>query len=255
VRRVLVVLVACASATVGLTALPRAPAGATTRTRPNILFVLTDDLDAGELRYLPQTRRLIGAEGATFDHYFVSNTLCCRSRVTTLRGQYAHSTGVWSNGGSNGGFELAFTDGLEQDTVATRLSAAGYRTALVGKYLNGYPNVAGPAYRPPGWHTWVSPVGGAPYSEYHYVLNDNGRFVHHSGHPRDYGTAAYVSRTEQFIRVATRAHTPFFAYLAVYAPHQPATPAPQDEREFTRTRTAVGRVRPARRFGDAPLRP
>ncbi len=236
-RRVLVVLgtVGLASAVVG--GAPRVPVSAASRTRPaNILFVLTDDLDAPELRYLPATRRLIGAEGVTFDHYYVSNTLCCPSRVTTLRGQYAHNTGVWSNGGSNGGFERAFTDGLEQDTVTTRLSAAGYRTALVGKYLNGYPNIAGPTYRPPGWHTWVSPVGGVPYSEYHYVLNDNGRFVHRGGHPRDYGTTAYVRRTEHFVRGAARAHTPFFAYLAVYAPHQPATPAPQDERKFAHAR-------------------
>ena len=122
--------------------------------------------------------------------------------------------------------------------MATRLSAVGYRTALVGKYLNGYPNLAGPTYRPPGWREWVSPVGGFPYSEYHYVLNDNGRFIHHGGHPRDYGTTAYVRRTEHFVRVAARAHTPFFAYLAVYTPHQPATPAPQDERKYPHAHVA-----------------
>lgn len=80
------------------------PATATSRQQPNVLFVLTDDLDAAELRYMPHTRALIGRQGTTFDDYFVSNSLCCPSRATTLRGQYAHNTGVWSNGGNNSGW-------------------------------------------------------------------------------------------------------------------------------------------------------
>ena len=87
--------------------------------------MLTDDLDMAEMRYLPRTRALLGAHGTTFDDYFVSNSLCCPSRTTTLRGQYAHNTGVWSNGGDNGGFERAYANGIEQDTVATRLHGRG----------------------------------------------------------------------------------------------------------------------------------
>ena len=83
----------------------------------------------------------------------MSNSLCCPSRTTTLRGQYAHNTGIWSNGGDNGGFERAYATGVEQDTVATRLHRAGYTTSLTGKYLNGYPNGARPDYVPPGWDT------------------------------------------------------------------------------------------------------
>jgi N-acetylglucosamine-6-sulfatase len=60
---------------------------AASRRKPNILFVLADDLDAAEMRYLPRTRALLGAHGTTFDDYFVSNSLCCPSRTTTLRGQ------------------------------------------------------------------------------------------------------------------------------------------------------------------------
>jgi len=95
-----------------------AAAVASTRRR-NVLFVLTDDLDTAELRFMPHTRALIGRQGTTFDDYFVSNSLCCPSRATTLRGQYAHNTGVWTNGGANGGFERAYSTGVEQDTIAT----------------------------------------------------------------------------------------------------------------------------------------
>jgi arylsulfatase A-like enzyme len=45
-----------------------------------------------------------------------------------------------------------------------------------------------------------------------------------------------VHLTDQFIRSAARQHRPFFAYLSVYAPHQPATPAPRDLRSFPRAR-------------------
>src|SRR3954471_20202970 len=150
-----------------------------TRSRPNILFVLADDLDLAEMRALPHVRSLVATPGTTFDQYVISNSLCCPSRTTTLRGQYAHNTGVWTNGGDNGGFERARANGVEQDTVATRLHRAGYTTALVGKYLNGYPNGARPDYVPPGWDNWSSAVYGDPYSEYAYVLNQNQQYEVH----------------------------------------------------------------------------
>ena len=206
------------------------------RKRPNILFVLADDLDLAEMRFLPHVRALVGTPGTTFDQYLVSNSLCCPSRTTTLRGQYAHNTGVWTNGGDNGGFERAHANGVEQDTVATRLHHAGYTTALAGKYLNGYPNGARPDDVPPGWDDWASAVSGNPYSEYGYVLNQNQTYHVYQHRPRDYGTNVYVGLTDRFIRGAVRAHTPFFAYLSVYAPHQPAAPAPQDRQRFRHAR-------------------
>lgn len=50
-----------------------------------------------------------------------------------------------------GGFEKAYADHVESATVATALHGAGYRTILLGKYLNGYPDTASPTYVPPGW--------------------------------------------------------------------------------------------------------
>lgn len=203
--------------------------------RPNILFVLADDLDHAEMQFMPRTRALIGGRGVTFDNYFVSNSLCCPSRVTMLRGQYAHNTGVWSNGGDNGGFARAYALGIERDTVATRLQAAGYTMSLTGKYLNGYPSDASIDYVPPGWDNWASAVFGNPYGEYDYVLNEDETY-HRYGHTSsDYGTDVYVRLTDQFVRAAVRQHQPFFAYLPVYAPHQPATPASQDAHKFATT--------------------
>jgi len=234
VALLLFVAVATLAATLPAGAAAMKPSSAPTRRRPrpNILFVLTDDMALGDLAFMPNTRALIGDQGATFDNYFVNSSVCCPSRATTLRGQYEHNTGVLSNGGSNGGFEKAHRSGIERDTIATHLQHAGYQTGLFGKYLNGYPNSAPETYVPPGWTDWASPVRGNAYGEYDYTLNEN-HVLREYGHAADeYGTDVYVGLADQFIRGASAAGSPFFAYVSVYAPHEPATPAPSDVGAF-----------------------
>ena len=69
----------------------------TTASQPNFVFILTDDMRKDDLKYMPNTLNLIGSQGMTFENAFVSNSLCCPSRATIMRGQYAHNTGVWGN--------------------------------------------------------------------------------------------------------------------------------------------------------------
>jgi arylsulfatase A-like enzyme len=216
------------------------PAGARTRvvvprratSRPNILFVLTDDMTRADLHTMPGVERVVGRAGMRFTRAMVSVSLCCPSRTTILRGQYAHNTGVESNGGTNGGFEAAYRFGVERSTIATWLHRDGYRTGLIGKYLNGFPNTAPETYRPPGWTDWVVPVAGNPYNEYGYRLNVNGQFVNHGFTAADYGTTVYLDYARKFIASSAREHRPFFLDLALYAPHRPATPAPGDVGHF-----------------------
>jgi len=208
------------------------PRSSSTSAQPNIVFVLADDLDLAEMSAMPEVQALLSDKGATFDQYYVSDSLCCPSRTTTLRGQYAHNTGVLNNGGSRGGFKTAYKRGIESDTIATRLQAAGYRTGLFGKYLNGYPKPAGRRYVPPGWTDWASPVAGDPYSEYHYTLNHNGHMETHGTAPQDYGTDVYMGLARRFVERSVARGTPFFAYVPVFAPHEPATPAPADVDRF-----------------------
>lgn len=199
--------------------------------RPNIVFVLTDDLDVGGMEHLPLTRALIGEAGATFTRNFVNVSLCCPSRTTNFRGQYAHNTGVENNGdnGVNGGYQAFLANDLESDTIATRLQAAGYRTALIGKYLNGYPGATGPRYVPPGWSTWASAVAGNPYDQYRYTLNVDGRLKRFGSAREDYGATVQRRMADRFMERASAARAPFFLYLSLYAPHDPAIPAPGDD--------------------------
>ncbi len=221
VLMLLSILVIVAGAT--LPATPTRAAGSP----PNIVFILTDDLDLAEIAYMPKLKSLLIDQGTSFNNYFVSVSLCCPSRSTTIRGQYSHNTGVETNGGGNGGFETAYRLGIESSTVATWLKAGGYETGLFGKYLNGYPNTASDTYIPAGWTEWHSAVKGNPYSEYNYTLNSNGKMEPHGKKPEDYGTDVYGGEAIQFIQKAAQDKKPFFVYLAVYAPHQPATPAPR----------------------------
>ena len=126
--------------------------------KPNIVLILTDDLNQEVFSHSDKLQALLAIPGTTFINNLVSLSLCCPSRVATLRGQFAHNSGIFSNGGDNGGFAKVYKDGLESSTAATWLQGAGYRTALIGKYLNGYPTGApSKTYIPPGWTLMVQP--------------------------------------------------------------------------------------------------
>ncbi|MFL6193486.1 MAG: sulfatase [Thermoanaerobaculia bacterium] len=197
--------------------------------RPNIVFILTDDQDLtlGSLQFMPRTRALIGGQGMTFSNYFVPLSLCCPSRSTILTGTYPHNHEVFTNFPPDGGFERFEELGREEATIATALHAAGYRTALIGKYLNGYPGAKGQAYVPAGWDEWASPVGGSPYAAYRYTLNENGKTVRYGGTAQDYATDVLAGKAVDFVRRAAGGGQPFFLYFATYAPHRPSTPAPR----------------------------
>lgn len=197
--------------------------------RPNILLILTDDQDValGSLDFMPRTRDLVARQGMTFTRHFVPLSLCCPSRASILTGLYPHNHKVYTNFPPDGGFERFDELGHEAATLATALHAAGYRTALIGKYLNGYPAGESPAYVPPGWDEWASPVQGSPYAAYRYTLNENGKTIKYGSGPEAYMTDVLAGKATAFVRAAAASGQPFFLYLGTYAPHRPSTPAPR----------------------------
>jgi arylsulfatase A-like enzyme len=142
-----------------------------------------------------------------------------------------HNHGVLDNLPPDGGFEHWQELGRDTSTVATWLHDAGYRTAMFGKYLNGYPNTVTPNYVPPGWDDWASPSAGNPYAEYNYQLNENGRLHRYGAEPSDYLVDVLAKKSDAFIRDHA-GEQPFFMYVAPYVPHQPATPAPRHAQAF-----------------------
>src|SRR3546814_5854168 len=116
----------------------RPPEGQPPEGRPNVILILSDDEDLAIHRYRPKTKALLEDQGARFDNYFVTYSLCCPSRATTLRGQYSHNHRIQGNVLPSGGGHKFRTLGHDQSTIATWLHDAGYRTGLIGKYMNQY---------------------------------------------------------------------------------------------------------------------
>jgi N-acetylglucosamine-6-sulfatase len=203
-----------------------------TKNQPNILFVLTDDLDLAEAKYMPQVQSYFVDGGTSFSNYFVNISLCCPSRATMLRGQYAHNTGVYTNHKEDGSFIYLYRHGLEKSTIATWLQEKGYRNGYIGKYFNGYPRRAPKNYVPPGWDEWHSPINDSGYMGYKYTLNENGKFVEYGDRPEDYNDDVYTKKAQQFINQAAEDKQPFFLYISYFAPHQPAIPAPRHSKLF-----------------------
>lgn len=189
---------------------------------PSIVLIVTDDQRWDTLGVMPTVQRELAAQGVTFSNAFVSNPVCCPSRASILTGRYSHGTGVYTNDGPHGGFQ-AFND---SSTIATWLDAAGYRTALVGKYLNGYSGT----YVPPGWDRWVAFSGRTDY--FNYLLNVDGTVIAHGAQPSDYATDVLADEAATFVRSA---QGPLFLHFAPYAPHSVGwvtTPAPRHAGAF-----------------------
>jgi len=199
--------------------------------KPNFIVILTDDLDFTEMPYMPNTNKLIGEQGATLNNYFTPTPLCCPSRASTIRGQYAHNTQVLDN---LPGFRGFYKQGMEAETLAVWLNKAGYNTSLVGKYLNGYPIKAGHTYIPPGWTDWHSVIfkDNSEGFYYNYTLNENGKVVQYGDAPQDYSTDVFKNIGFDFINASHKQGKPFFLYWALYAPHNPSDPAPRHANMF-----------------------
>ena len=213
------------------------PALAQTPGPPNVVLILTDDQRFDTLHVMPAVRRLLVAKGITLSSAIVTNPVCCPSRASILTGRYSHTTGVYTNVGENGGWP-AF-QASESDTIATALDAVGYRTALIGKYVNGYDGDE--IYVPPGWDRWFA-FAGDNGRYYNYDIFDNKRgpgFVSFGSRPWHYSTDVIRRKAVAFIRGTPEA-TPLFLMAAPYAPHGNFTAAPRHDGDLSAMPVRLG---------------
>jgi N-acetylglucosamine-6-sulfatase len=211
----------------------------------NVVVVLTDDQEPGSVRVMETVRRELIGRGTSFQNAYASLPQCCPSRATFLTGQYAHNHGVRGNEPELGGY--AHLDNSE--TIASWLDAAGYRTAWVGKFLNGYgepdkSQVSGEGALtdvPEGWDRWWAPVDHTEAMMYGYALNENGTVRRYGTAPDDYQTDVLARKAAGFVREAANADEPFFLVVAPTAPHKesdvrvgPSVAPPRDPRPASR---------------------
>ncbi|NLG27925.1 MAG: sulfatase, partial [Chloroflexi bacterium] len=203
--------------------------------RPNIVLILTDDLDQrlDTVAHMPLLHEHIAAQGVTFTNCIANTPLCLPSRVSILRGQYTHNHRIYSNPAPTGGYEKVVATGLEASTLATVLHDSGYRTAFFGKYLNGYPLEGSETQIPPGWDEWVAPIFYKGSAAFDYEVNVNGQLVFYGSAPEDYLTDVLADYATRFIADACSAEAPFFAMLSTCAPHAPAICAPRHAELFS----------------------
>jgi N-acetylglucosamine-6-sulfatase len=186
--------------------------------RPNVVVLMTDDETMSDMTVMPRTRRLLGARGVTFPHSYVSYPVCCPSRATYLSGQYAHNhrvMGLYPPTGGYGRFD-------RWNSLPLWLQRAGYATAHIGKYMNGYGSQVR-ADVPPGWTEWYGALDRSTYRMWGYTLNENGT-RHTYGtqfdqNPRLYQTDVYRHKAVDFIKRRAPSRRPFFLSVAFLAPH------------------------------------
>jgi hypothetical protein len=173
---------------------------------PNILILMTDDQPANLDTYemLPETMRLIRDRGIWFKNAVATTPLCCPARVSLFTGTYTHNHGIRQNNASN------FTD--HSSTLHAELGRHGYRTAISGKFLNGWSEV------PPHFDLWAT-TGKVGYTD--TTFNINGQLITTS----EYSTTFIRERAIEFLQDFERSdEAPWLLYIFPVAPHLPATP-------------------------------
>ncbi len=205
--------------------------------RPNIVTVMADDMRVDDLRYMPAVRRLVAGTGLRYRNSFSPDPLCCPARASFLTGLYSHNHGVLSHE-VPWGF-AAFDD---HASIATALQGSGYRTAFVGKYLNGYGSqpsrVTGESsfrYVPAGWTDWYAAVSrpedsgfdsGGTYNYFNTLFNVNGTID--DSQAGRYQTSVLGGFARALVTRYSQRRAPFFLYLSSVAPHHGTPREPDD---------------------------
>lgn len=205
-----------------------APAGAAGR--PNVLVIVTDDMRADELRWMPNVRKYVQERGLLWHNAFASTPLCCPDRASFLTGKYTHNHKVWWHDAPYG--YGAFNDAR---TLATQLQGVGVRTGYVGKYLNRYgiakpktaPTARPATFVPAGWNQWrgtpdgtglpaSDPREGGTYRYFDTTVNVNGKL---EGHQGAYNSNVLVSESLEVLDRFTSLSGPWYLQINSLAPH------------------------------------
>lgn len=190
------------------------PAGAQPElaSRPNVLVIYTDDQRHDSLKYMPKTKGRLGGSGVTYKSATVTTPLCCPSRATLFSGRYVHN------------HEVVHTrltpDYAHDQTMQGELQAAGYRTAISGKYFNNWSAVLDHPLRFDRYRVWRR----GTYFDSGYFDDELGDVV-----IPGYSTNVTARRIRDWWREWEKSDDdqPWLTFWTPKAPHLPAAPHPK----------------------------
>ncbi|KAG2489560.1 hypothetical protein HYH03_012011 [Edaphochlamys debaryana] len=196
--------------------------------KPNIIMILTDDqdyvLNSTHPRYMPELDRLMRRRGLEVRHFTTPIASCCPSRTAFMTGRYCHNTNVTTNSWPLGGHVRFMLDELDEDYLPVWLQAAGYRTYLVGKFLNGFTEDS--VYDlgcPRGWDVLDALLQGDTGSAEELHNRDTPRFMancrRRESFDKEFLELVIRRKALQYIDDAAASRQPFFMMINTFAPH------------------------------------
>lgn len=223
---------------------------AATAPRPNILFILTDDLGYNDVGFNGSTDIItpnldeLAKNGTTFSSAYTAHPFCGPSRTALMTGRYPHKIGAQFNLPAAGSYLGVPT---EETFISKVLNDSGYFTGAVGKWHLG----EAPAFHPNkrGFDEFYGFLGGGHnyfpeqfkksyanqvkqglthINQYLLPLEYNGKEVDET----EYITDALSREAVTFVKKASKKDQPFFLYLAYNAPHTPLQATPEDMAKF-----------------------
>lgn len=204
--------------------------------RPNIVFILTDDQDLhlNSLEYMPLLQKYITDKGTTYKRHYCTTAICCPSRVSLWTGKNSHNTNVTdvhppygiyyfsslqydSTNFCIGGYPKFISQGLNEKYLPVWLREAGYNTYYTGKLFNAH---SVDTYNKPFPSGWTGSDFLLDPFTYQYLNATTQRNqdppVSWEGH---YSTDVIANKTYGFLEDGIKSGKPFFLTSAIMAPH------------------------------------
>ncbi|KAF1947425.1 arylsulfatase precursor [Clathrospora elynae] len=200
-------------------------------TKPNFIFIMTDDQDLhlNSIDYQQSVQKHFAQEGTWFKKHFCTVSLCCPSRVSLLTGKAAHNTNVTDVAAPYGGYPRFIEEGFNNDYLPVWLQDAGYNTYYTGKMMNGHSITTYDNPRINGWNGSDFLIDPGTYIFYNSTMTRN--HEPYRNLPGEYSTDVVAATAVGFLDDAIAASDrPFFLGVAPIAPHSETITTPKPAR-------------------------
>lgn len=207
--------------------------------RPNVIFILTDDLGYGDLGCQGNTKvktphiDKLARQGMRFTQFYVTSPVCTPSRASFLTGKHPQRFGIHHA-------DLPETEPrypLPDNVVSLQrlLRQAGYFTAHIGKWHLGEPPLTGLPRRH-GFDFFFGCMGGRPSSSWNkFARYDDAQYFRNEEPAKTYpgyNTDVLTDQTLELLDGIAKKEQPFYLNLWYHAPHEPLSPKVKEAEHY-----------------------